>query len=467
MSALGLRDLGDVVELLGMDWYHVPIADFGVPDATAEARWRHSSLRLRRDLSRGGAVVFHCKGGLGRTGTLAARFLIDMGEEPEAAVAQVRRARPGAIETKEQLAYVLGRTAGGALPEPPTLEERIFGCLLGGAVGDAFGYPIEFEKLRTIQSRFGRAGLCEPILEGSRLLVSDDTQMTMFTAEGLIRAYERMRDRGIVSTETVVWRAYKRWLQTQGFQSPAGELDGEPGWLIGEPSLHEPRAPGNTCISALRARSAHDGAPANNNSKGCGGVMRVAPAGLLPAFFDTRSAFELATKLATLTHGHPTGYLAAGALAAIVRNLLDGASHEASTAGALEFLSEDRAGEETAGAIEHALALASKPSRDPAEDVARLGQGWTAEEALAIGLYAAMRSYNFREVVCIAANHDGDSDSTASIAGQIYGAANGVAGVPNAWIRRLDVLDPLLTLAADLASLSTPEKLLLRTYPPN
>jgi ADP-ribosyl-[dinitrogen reductase] hydrolase len=86
ISHLGLGELGDAIESLGMDWHHVPIADFGVPDQKAEARWRYASLRLRRDLSQGGAAVFHCRGGLGRTGTLAARFLIDMGENPESAV---------------------------------------------------------------------------------------------------------------------------------------------------------------------------------------------------------------------------------------------------------------------------------------------------------------------------------------------------------------------------------------------
>ncbi len=164
--------------------------------------------------------------------------------------------------------------------------------------------------------------------------------------------------------------------------------------------------------------------------------MRVAPVGLLPRFFDPERAFDLAAKLAALTHGHPTGYLY-------------------------------QAGRETARSIERAFALATKPMADAAADIARLGQGWIAEEALAIGLYAAMRAHDFREAIRIAANHDGDSDSTASIAGQIHGAANGLAGIPNAWVRRLDVLDPLLTLAADIAALSWPDTPLLRVYPPN
>ena len=223
ISHLGLERLGDAIESLGMDWHHVPIADFEIPDVKAEARWRYASLRLRQDLLQGGAAVFHCRGGLGRTGTLAARFLIDMGEDPGSAVARVRRARPGAIETEEQLAHVLAQEPRRPVDRAPTLEERVFGCLLGGAVGDGFGFAIEFDRLPAIRSRFGKAGLCEPVLDNARLLVSDDTQMTMFTAEGLIRAHERMRDRGIVSIEGVVWRAYKRWLRTQGFAPLQGD----------------------------------------------------------------------------------------------------------------------------------------------------------------------------------------------------------------------------------------------------
>jgi ADP-ribosylglycohydrolase len=151
----------------------------------------------------------------------------------------------------------------------------------------------------------------------------------------------------------------------------------------------------------------------------------------------------------------------------MIRMLLDGVGPEAAAEGALRVLSRDPAGAETARSIEHALALAKEPAAHATDDIARLGEGWIAEEALAIGLYAAMRAHDFREAIRIAANHDGDSDSTASIAGQIHGAANGLAGISNSWVRRLDVLDPLLTLAADLSSLSTPNTPLLRAYPPN
>ena len=97
--------------------------------------------------------------------------------------------------------------------------------------------------------------------------------------------------------------------------------------------------------------------------------------------------------------------------------------------------------------VRHAEALAASRGGDHHEAIVQLGEGWVGEEALAIGLYSAMVASDFREAVRIASNHGGDSDSTASIAGQIHGAWKGLEGIPNEWIRRLDAIDPLLDVA--------------------
>ena len=86
-------------------------------------------------------------------------------------------------------------------------------------------------------------------------------------------------------------------------------------------------------------------------------------------------------------------------------------------------------------------------SADGAGVPVQLGKGWVGEEALAIAWYSVLVATDFADAVRIAANHDGDSDSTASIAGQIYGAWKGLHEVPHGWIRRLDALDPLAEVA--------------------
>jgi ADP-ribosylglycohydrolase len=192
----------------------------------------------------------------------------------------------------------------------------------------------------------------------------------------------------------------------------------------------------------------------------------VAPAGLLPQRYDAEGAFDLAVELAALTHGHPSGYLSAGALAALLRVTLDGVSIGGAAARALPLLEPHPGHDETSAKIKQATELALNPG-GAARDVAALGEGWVGEEALAIGLYAAIAGQDFEDTVAIAANHDGDSDSTASIAAQIRGAAEGVAVIPHAWIRRLDVFDPLVTLSHDLAALAKDGVSPLRRYPAN
>jgi ADP-ribosylglycohydrolase len=177
-----------------------------------------------------------------------------------------------------------------------------------------------------------------------------------------------------------------------------------------------------------------------NDSKGCGGVMRVAPLGLVRDFEPTKVA-ELAARAAALTHGHPSGYLSAAAMAAIVRLSLGESDLAANAETARDIVSKWKGSGETIAKIDAALTAALAGSEDHNRVIESLGQGWVGEEALAIGLYSALVGRSFPEVLSIAANHDGDSDSTASIAGQLYGVANGLTGLPNKWIRQLDILD--------------------------
>ncbi len=90
----------------GMEWHHLPISDMGVPDQAFESAWAHTGRQLHELLEAGETVFFHCLAGLGRTGTVVARMLVERGENPDAAIARVRRARPGTIQTAEQEAHV-------------------------------------------------------------------------------------------------------------------------------------------------------------------------------------------------------------------------------------------------------------------------------------------------------------------------------------------------------------------------
>ena len=129
-------------------------------------------------------------------------------------------------------------------------KQRIEGCLLGGAVGDAFGYAVEFFKLSHIREKFGPMGLVEPVIERGRLLVSDDTQMTLFTAEGILEALQ-LSDYDYQTVNERIKEAYLRWLRTQSRVLTKFPPDDAKGELMKAPEMWAARAPGNTCLSAL------------------------------------------------------------------------------------------------------------------------------------------------------------------------------------------------------------------------
>jgi len=328
--------------------------------------------------------------------------------------------------------------------------DRFRGCLLGGAVGDALGAPIEFMSLAEIRQQHGRQGVSG--MAGGAWpagSITDDTQMTLFTAEGLLRAWVRGALKGIVDPPSVVDHAYARWLHTQGKQSPRWDKwneDGYDGWLIELPPLQARRAPGSTCLSALLTERMGTIERPLNDSKGCGGVMRIAPVGLLA---DTDRAFSLAAEIAAITHGHPSGYLSAGFLAAVIAAIRDGVSFEAALDVATVELERHPDHEETLTAVTAArdLAVTGSPI---AEDVEKFGGGWVGEEALAIALYAVLATNGFREAVLLAVNHGGDSDSTAAIAGNLSGLLHGEADIPSGWLERLELREQIERMAEDL-----------------
>ncbi|MCF7994982.1 MAG: ADP-ribosylglycohydrolase family protein [Chromatiaceae bacterium] len=450
LAGVGVVHMGEAVEALGMDWYHLPIRDVQPPGQRFENRWVLAGLRLRRLLRRGHKVLIHCRGGLGRSGTVAARLLVELGVASQEAIAAVRSVRPGTIETRAQAQHVLACKEVTA--DEPFLD-RALGCLLGGAIGDGFGYAVEFDSLGRIEQRFGAAGLRQPVLTKGQLRVSDDTQMTLFTLEGLTRGLAEARD-ATESDRLVehIGKAYADWLQTQ--LGPVGD-ERLHGTLATRSALRHQRAPGNTCVSGLSA--ATQGTPQRpiNDSKGCGGVMRVAPLGWL-SDREPAACFDLAAQAAALTHGHPDGWLSAGMLAALIHALFAGRGFRRALDEA-KTLTEARIRQHGVRAdllavVARAETQASRLRDEPVRAIEALGGGWVGEEALAIALYAVLSADSFEEAVRRAANHSGDSDSTAAIAGQLWGAWKGIDSLPMAWIRRLDVLPECLHGVAELAA---------------
>jgi len=343
-----------------------------------------------------------------------------------------------------------------------TLQDRIRGSLIGGAIGDALGYPVEFiYSYEGIQARYGKRGITrldtkqtwEELGQKGKAVVSDDTQMTLFTANGLLNAHKQG-----ISPINGICEAYIEWYQTQTGKKSAKYKEC---WIADVPELNCRRAPGTTCMSSLD--DIFRGKDPNNNSKGCGGVMRVAPIPLFAVVGDRMSIAEadrLAGDAAELTHQHPLGFLPAALMSHVIYRLaLD---NEPSQVKLKEYIIEGIAElrelysacgndvKRMAELAEHAILLIDNAKTD-VENIGQLGEGWTGEEALAIALYCALKHFDsFEEAMIASVNHAGDSDSTGAVTGNILGAAVGYDAIPQFYKDDLEMHELILHMADDL-----------------
>lgn len=336
--------------------------------------------------------------------------------------------------------------------------DKFRGCLIGGAIGDALGYAVEFTQDSDIFRKYGENGITEYDLYKGIAQISDDTQMTLFTATGLLLGTTRGMLRGIMGNyEDYIRHSYKDWYRTQTEHYPLPK-EYHYSWLVNVPELFSRRAPGNTCMSALASGENGSVKHPINRSKGCGGVMRVAPIGL---YFSNKripieKSDEIGAEAAAITHGHELGWLPAAALVHIVRYLVENeddsilaAVQDARSTLTIVFPDTEKM-DVFQSLLQKAIDL-SKTELDDLDAIRQLGQGWVGEEALAIAIYCVLKHPDsFEDAVVAAVNHSGDSDSTGAIAGNIIGTALGLHAIPEKYLEKLELRDIILEIADDL-----------------
>ena len=331
------------------------------------------------------------------------------------------------------------------------VKDCIRGSLMAGAAGDALGYPVEFMSRNAILARYGDKGITEFKLDSDgKALVSDDTQMTLFTANGMLMGLTRGYMRGIGGDpKDYVDGAYIDWYYTQTVNKKSERDDFHYTWLRDLPELAHRRAPGITCLNACESLLAHR--DVENNSKGCGGIMRVAPMGLLDAsfkesggsgfYYKTVYLAEAGAHIARVTHLHPLGYLPAALMTLLLSRIVPLTPDEVKES-IIDIVNDgldvmmNMYGNDYAKYKEYLRTLTLKAVNlahsniSDIQAIMQLGEGWTAEEAWAISLYCVIRHIdNMKEAIIAAVNHDGDSDSTGSITGNIMGAIYGYEAI--------------------------------------
>ncbi len=351
--------------------------------------------------------------------------------------------------------------------------KKIRGCLVGGAIGDALGYPIEFAGEEEIFHTYGKQGLREYILDAKthKALISDDTQMTLFTANGLLYGNTRGDLRGIMGRpRSYVAKAYQDWLRTQEESYEEGKAHSREGknacisWLADVPELYELRAPGNTCLSALKKQKNESNfiedyiSEPQNNSKGCGGIMRIAPFALAyPNHAQIDELDKEGAEIAAITHGHSLGYMPAAVVTHILSRIISSKDSMELKEIVLEakktvsgIFRGDEHLQELVDIIDLAVNLSENSSSD-LDNIHQIGEGWVAEETLGIALYCSLRyQKDFSGGVIAAVNHKGDSDSTGAVTGNILGALLGYEAIEEKWKSSLELLDVIIELADDL-----------------
>ena len=485
-----------------------PVVDCGAPKNIESVQ--RLLLRIEELKKMDGYVYVHCWGGVGRTGTIVACYLSQNWEEPDLNhTLEVLRSNFSEMpksayrktpETKEQIDFIeqfINSNKAYKEDKAKRVPDSIRGCLMAGAAGDALGYEVEFMSRSAILARFGEQGITKFALNNNgKALISDDTQMTLFTANGMLMGLTRGYMRGIGGRpEKYVDGAYLDWYYTQtGRKKEILINDFHYTWLRDLPEMAQHRAPGNTCLQACE--SMFRGEHVHNNSKGCGGIMRVAPMALLDAGYASRdkntySLVELAEaggEIAECTHKHPLAFLPASLLTILLYKVVPMAVKQVQedidrivneTLDMLDLIYIDKYESEKQylrELSEKAIRLAHSDISD-ADAIRELGEGWVAEETWAIALYCAIRHINSVEDAIISSvNHNGDSDSTGSVCGNIMGAIYGYEHIKERNIfcpegklleDTLELSEIILALANDLSTgciiseydpIDTPEK---------
>lgn len=479
-----------------------PIEDHSAPSSIEDVQ--RLLLRIEELKKLDGDIYLHCRDGVGRTGTIVACIAQNLNDSDLKNTLEALRRNFSEMpksayrktpETKEQINFIerFIKAIASYKDEMATrVVDSIRGCMMAGAAGDALGYEVEFMSRRDILSRFGENGITKFVLDDKgKALISDDTQMTLFTANGLLVGLTRGYMRGIGGIpEKYVDGAYLDWYYTQtGKKREILIDDWHFTWLRDLPDMAKFRDPEKTCLNAcekiFRREEVH------NNCKGCGGLVRVAPMALLEAGYASRKEKRVAEaggEIAGCTHKHPLGFLSASLLSVLLYKVVPMSVKQVQedigriVSETLKILDVIYEGKYT-NSKRHLKKLTVKAMRlahsnvSDADAIRKLGEGWAAEETWAIALYCTVRHIDsVKDAIAASVNHSGKSDSTGSVCGNIMGAIYGYEHIKSRKIfcpegkeleDTLELSEIILALANDLSTgciiseydpIDTPEK---------
>ena len=335
-------------------------------------------------------------------------------------------------------------------------RDRIRGAMIGCAAGDALGYPVKVLSEAAIVERYGLRGITAYDLdENGTARITADTQLMLLSANAILFAHTRGTLRGVMApVYTYFPYFYMDWYRLQTEKQPQRARCG---WINAYPTLSAKRALSPTVEEVTASEKFGSMDEPINDSKGSACLLRAVPIGL-SYFHDPAEILDLGANTAALTHGHELAWMSSAALALIVSHIIHTelpiieAVNKTLPVLHDTFPDSRKAVNELLSSIWSARPLATSASSDQ-DAIHALGEGWIANEALAIGILCALRYENdIAGAMTFAANHGGNSNTTAAIAGMLVGARIGFNAIPDRFVDRLELVDVILELADDVTT---------------
>jgi ADP-ribosyl-[dinitrogen reductase] hydrolase len=405
--------IGDAVRERGMAWHHLPIVDADVPRVPFETGWATHRATLAAHLAAGRRILLHCRGGLGRTGMVAARLLVELGVPAEQAISEVRAARHGAIETPAQEAHVRAVTS---LATSDDVRDRARGALVGLAVGDALGTTLEFSPRDSYPHLTEMVG-CGPFgLQPGQW--TDDTSMALALADSLI-AHPQLDPTDLMDRFVRWWR--------EGENSCTGRC-----FDIGVTTRY--------ALGRYERTGDPFAGETDEQTAGNGSLMRLSPVSL-HCLHDAAEGRRIAAEQSRTTHAAPQAVEACIWFFDLLRRAI---------------LGEPKAALVAPGPWEgHAAMRAVVAGTWAGKPRAAISSDGYVIHTLEAALWAVAQTDDFESAVILAVNLGNDADTVGAVTGQLAGAIYGMSGIPDRWLAPLawrakfvGIADALLTRSA-------------------
>lgn len=441
----------------GATHYRFPIKKNAVPQSCSSMNKFLEYIKGVLTFNTHAKIYIHGNDDVGRTGLLAACFYVHSGDDYNLSLLKLRKSFRGCAkysissamipfdqdmfvcEYDEWLRHIHEQLphlsfSKDEIPVSKPNQDRVRGSLYGGAIGDAVWFSKRYTSELEVNYLF-----VDEELEGA-MLISDATQLSILTACGLI--YSDSSAASVLESISEAYLAWNTYHRMDWYHSKIKDSIHVKRFIEWVRYFSPWRCPDGTCVAALEALA--DGKEVHNDSKSCGGVMRVAPIALFGLsenrFADIYAMDKMAVDVARITHKNPLGFLPALIVAHVIYRL---AIDDTPTRDRLCYFIQEAlsVADELYPALKEDIdylrlllkktLLLAGSQHSLCESISLLGEGWNADEAMAMAFYCAIRYFDHFEVAIDAVQHIENSNTIAAIIGNILGAAMGYKALPD------------------------------------